>query len=220
MGKICYIIGAADPGKIRIAANDGDIVIAADAGYRHLAALGTKADLVLGDFDSLGFVPDDAEIIRHPVRKDDTDTMLAAREGMRRGYRTFVFIGCTGGKRPDHTLANLQTLLWLAERGADAYLVGDGHAYAAVRNGAVCFESDNRGTVSVFCFGQNAVGVYERGLSYTLEDAELTSGFPLGVSNSFIGERAEVGVKDGSLIIFWETDADKFLRTVRLNEKT
>ena len=220
MEKICYIVGAADLCKIKIRRNDGDLVIAADAGYRYLAELGLNADLVLGDFDSLGFVPDDAEIIRHPVRKDDTDTMLAAREGITRGYRTFVFLGCVGGCRPDHTIANLQTLLWLAENGARGYLFGDDHAYAAVKNGAIRFEGDNQGTLSVFCFGKNAEGVYERGLSYTLEDAELTSSFPLGVSNSFIGESAEVGVKDGSLIVFWETDAEEFLRTVKLNEKT
>ena len=219
MGKICYIVGAADLCEIQIRRDKSDLVIAADAGYRYLAKLGLKADIVLGDFDSLGFVPDDAEIIRHPVRKDDTDTMLAAREGVKRGYRTFVFLGCAGGSRPDHTLANLQTLLWLAENGARGYLVGNSYAYAAVKNGALRFESDNKGTLSVFCFGKDAEGVYERGLSYTLEDAELTSGFPLGVSNSFIGECAEVGVKDGSLIVYWETDAEKFLRTVKLNEK-
>ena len=220
MGKICYIIGAADLCKIGITRDKSDLVIAADAGYRHLDGLGLSADIVLGDFDSLGFEPGGAEIIRHPVRKDDTDTMLAAREGIKRGYRTFVLLGCVGGSRPDHTLANLQTLLWLAGKGARGYLVGDGYAYTAVKNSAVRFESDNRGTLSVFCFGKDAGGVYERGLSYTLEDAVLTSGFPLGVSNSFIGERAEVGVTDGSLIVFWETDSEKFLRTVKLNEKT
>lgn len=220
MGKICYIVGAADPCDIKVDPEECDLVIAADAGYRYLAELGIKADVVLGDFDSLGFVPDNIEIIRHPVRKDDTDTMLAAREGIKRGCRTFVFIGCVGGVRPDHTLANLQTLLWLAGKGAKGYLAGDGYAYTAVKNGAVRFERDNSGTLSVFCFGKNAKGVFERGLSYTLDNAGLTPDFPLGVSNSFIGENAEVGVKDGSLVVFWQTDAEKFLRTVKINEKT
>lgn len=55
--------------------------------------------------------------------------------------------------------------------------------------------------VSVFCHSDRAEGVTIQGLKYTLQDAELTNGFPLGVSNEFIGERAEISVKKGILLV-------------------
>ena len=55
-----------------------------DSGLLHLEALGFPADLVVGDFDSHP-VPDlPAETIRLPREKDDTDTVYAVREALRR----------------------------------------------------------------------------------------------------------------------------------------
>ena len=54
-----------------------DYVIAADGGLRHTNRLGITPNAVLGDFDSLGFTPEGANVF--PVEKDDTDTMLAIK---------------------------------------------------------------------------------------------------------------------------------------------
>jgi len=215
MKDLCYIVSAGDVGGILPRISEHDLVIAADAGYLALGRLGLTADIAVGDFDSLGSVPECKEIIKHPVRKDDTDTMLAVKTGYDRGYRSFVLLGCTGGARPDHTIANIQTLLWLAERGARGYMYGEPVSYTAICNGCVRFPSGGRGTVSVFCFGRDARGVCEKGLEYSLEDAVLTSSFPLGVSNSFTDGRAEISVRDGSLVICWQTSAGDFMNTVR-----
>ena len=204
MDKICYIISAGDLPRVRIDKRREDLVIAADAGYLNLEALGLSADITVGDFDSLSFVPENCEVIRHPVRKDDTDTALAVKTGLERGFRLFVIVGGTGGRREDHTIANIQTLIMLA--------------WTAISGRRMRFPGENSGTLSVFCFGGDAGGVNEKGLSYTLENAVMTASVPLGVSNSFTGVPAEVSVGSGTLVICWETDYQSFVRTVEYNE--
>jgi thiamine pyrophosphokinase len=41
-------------------------------------------------------------------------------------------------------------------------------------------------------------------LHYPLQSGQLTSGFPLGVSNHFIGKSARVTVRKGSLLALWD----------------
>ena len=203
--KSCYIVGAADFAPARFAPAPGDFVIAADAGILHLERLGAKPDLVLGDFDSLGRVPDYPDTEVSPVRKDDTDSMLAARRAVERGYGRLLFFGCLGGKRLDHTLANIQTLAWCATRGAEAYLVGEGCCLTALPGGrSLSFDARYSGDFSAFCLGEDAAGVTERGLSYGLENASLSAHFPLGVSNSFTGSPAQISLERGLLIIYWQ----------------
>ena len=68
-----------------------DLVIAADGGLAHLQKLNAEPQVILGDFDSLGFVPADARVF--PVEKDDTDAMLSVRLGLDRGYQDFLLYG-------------------------------------------------------------------------------------------------------------------------------
>ena len=206
MEPICYIVGAMEPGTIYIAPGRPALVIAADAGLDHLARQGIAPDLIVGDFDSLDRVPTGDNVIRHPVEKDDTDTLLAVKTGLDRGCRRFVLYGGVGGYL-DHTYANLQTLAYLADRGASGYLLGDGTAATVIRNGALYFTPAHRGRISVFCPGEAAIGVDEEGLYYALKDAALTAGFPLGVSNSFTGRSARISVRQGSLLVMWEESA-------------
>lgn len=185
---------------------DGSYVIAADKGIVQLRKKGVEPDLVVGDFDSLGYVPEARELVRHPVEKDDTDMMLAVREGLRRGYRDFILYGGVGG-RLDHTLANVQTLGFLQARGARGLLYGEGTAVTLLENGAMCFPAAAQGTLSVFCFGDKAEGVSESGLHYPLENASLTNAFPLGVSNDFTGQESSVSVQKGKLLLLWQSTA-------------
>ena len=105
--SVCVIVGAVPEDDLYIP--QGAYCIAADKGVLQFQSRHIEPDLVVGDFDSLGFVPKARELVRHPVEKDDTDMMLAVREGLRREYRDFLLYGGLGG-RLDHTLANIQTL--------------------------------------------------------------------------------------------------------------
>lgn len=202
MYPLCFIVGAMEPGRIA-SPEEGDLLLAADGGLVHLERQGLVPHLVVGDFDSLGRVPEGNNIIRHPVEKDDTDTMLAIKTGLERGYRDFVLYGCLGG-RLDHAYANLQALVFLARRGAAGWLLGGSLAVTAIRNGRLEFGAGREGVISVFCPDGEARGVTLTGLHYPLRDAVLTSAFPLGVSNRFTGAAASVSVEDGTLLVLWD----------------
>ena len=182
-----------------------DFVIAADGGMEHTEKLGITPNEILGDFDSLGYTPRGSRVF--PVEKDDTDAMLAVRRGLQLGYREFLLYGSLDGPRLDHTVANFQTLQFLCDHGARGILVGREMLVTAVKNGSISFPAGAGGTVSVFCMGADARGVTLKGLYYPLEKGTLTCGFPLGVSNHFTGEAAEISVEDGSLLVIWERNA-------------
>ena len=201
MGK-CVIFCAAEFENLVQPLKDEDLIIAADGGLRHTEKLGIRPDVILGDFDSLGFAPEGANVF--PVEKDDTDAMLAVRHGLAMGYRDFLLYGSLDGPRLDHTVANFQTLQFLCGHGAFGVLSGLNTMAAVVKNASLTFPAGCDGTVSVFCMGPDAHGVTLRGLYYPLENGTLTAGFPLGVSNHFTGEAAEISVADGSLLVIWE----------------
>lgn len=199
----CYIFAAGDFDALVERPADGDLILAADAGYHNCRAAGLRPTLVIGDFDSMD-APEGEALLRLPVEKDDTDSLRAARLGLERGCRDFVLYGGTGGRRADHTLANLQTLAFLASRGAQARMYAPGCVWRALRNTRLDFPAGMRGTLSVFCPDGEARGVTIRGAKYTLEYGTLRSDFPLGVSNSFTGQAASVEVMDGTLLIYHE----------------
>ncbi len=202
--KRCIIFCAGEFHGLALPVGPEDLVIAADGGYRHTQALGIKPDVILGDFDSLGHVPAGAEVF--PVEKDDTDAMLAVRRGLALGCREFYLYGTLEGPRLDHTVANFQTLQYLADRGAVGYLVGGRETVTVVKDGALCFPAQASGCLSVFCLGADARGVAIRGAKYELEDGALTAGFPLGVSNRFVSRPVTVRVAQGSLTVIWQRE--------------
>ena len=200
--KTCVIFCAAGfDGLIENIQKD-DIVIAADGGLVHINGLGLAPQVVLGDFDSLGYVPEGANVF--PVEKDDTDAMLAARKGLALGCSRFLLYGSLDGPRLDHMVANFQTLQFLADHGATGYLVGKDHIVTVVKNGKIHFPATAGGIVSAFCMGADAKGVTIEGLQYTLENGTLSAGFPLGVSNHFVGKEATISVKNGSLLVIYD----------------
>lgn len=226
----CYVVGAGDFTPRGFAPGPGDLVLAADGGYRALYSLGYTPDLLLGDFDSLGDLPlpADLPVVRFPVRKDDTDTGLALRHGLEQGFRDFALYGCAGG-RVDHLLANFQSMARVSRLGAtvrlaapdyDAWaLTGPGpsgpapatpDALAPAPAAVLTLPPRPGGTlVSVFCHGDRAEGVTLTGLAYPLSDAVLTGDFPLGVSNRRLdGQRATVAVRRGTLLILQSAGPD------------
>lgn len=203
--KTCYIVGAGEfYGSI--CPDSCDLVIAADGGYAELARHGVRCDLLIGDFDSLGDMPVGVETIRHPVKKDDTDTFLAYREGVKRGYTDFEIYGGLGGYE-DHSFANLCLLLYAKRQGHEARLIGK-HTVASVILNEACRISGERGErLSVFAFGGDAAGVSISGAEYCCQNITLTPDFPLGVSNSFTDEDVHISVERGALLIIREVQS-------------
>ena len=201
MGK-CLIFCAAGFDGLAAPIGAEDYLLAADGGLRHLEELNISPHGIIGDFDSLGYVPTGAEVF--PVEKDDTDAMLAARKGLELGYREFLFYGSLDGKRLDHTIANFQTLQFLHDRGATGYLIGKDYIVTVAGEETLEFPAASTGILSLFCLGPDAEGITLENLHYPLNNGTLTSGFPLGVSNHFIGKSARITVKKGSILALWD----------------
>jgi len=200
----CIIFCAGEFDGLLQAIAPEDHVIAADGGLRHVQKLGITPHSIIGDFDSLGYIPQNAAVF--PVEKDDTDAMLAARRGLAAGFDRFLIYGALDGPRLDHTIANFQTLQFLADHGATGYLIGNRQIATVVKNSALSFPPEATGIVSVFCMGSDAHGITLRGLKYCLQNGDLHSGYPLGVSNHFIGEAACIRVTNGSLLVLWDRE--------------
>ena len=215
--RICYVVGAMSLSlSLRPSPAPGDYVIAADRGYDSLMAYGVTPDLVVGDFDSLGYMPQHPNVTRLPAEKDDTDMVFALRRGLDMGYRRFVLLGGLGG-RLEHTLGNLQLLDWLSTQGAVGFLAGEKTVVTALRDSSLAFPPSMSGYLSVLCSSGTAHGVTLSHLKYPLTGYDMTSSFPIGVSNEFLPDQpAAVSVKDGCLLLVWEDKGDFYLRLPKL----
>lgn len=210
MEKICVIFGA---GEVYTPTRrfDGALVIAADGGYAAAVREGFAPDAVIGDFDS-GDMPEDspAYVVKLDRNKDDTDMLAAVRLGLRRGCRTFVLYGGTGG-RPDHTFANYAVLRFLNDYDARGYLIDRDTVATVMTEDKLVLPKTACGTVSVFPFGGTAEGIAYKNLKFTPEGDKLDPYYPLGVSN-YTNGGAEISVKHGSLLVFFpreKTDKTK-----------
>lgn len=199
MSKTCYIFGAGEYSDNKFSFDKSDYIIAADGGYLQLREQNITPHLIIGDFDSMQ-KPDVPNVIEYASEKDETDMMIAIKQGLAKGYRLFRLYGGTGG-RFDHTMANIQCLSYIAQNNAVGFLYGDKHTLIAITNRDVSFGPQCKGFVSVFSLTDFSFGVNISGLKYELNNHTLSSNEPLGVSNEFIGERSTVSVRNGTLLI-------------------
>lgn len=203
---ICYVVGAGENYGLDFIPKEEDYVIAADAGFAALEQKGIEMDIVIGDFDTLSFVPDHPNAIVLNREKDTTDMWSAVREGVKKGYERF-HIYCGTGGRIEHTIANMQLLTELSQSGKRGFLFGKDYIITSVTNGMLELPEQASGFVSVFSHSDRAEGVCIEGLKYKLQDVVLTNSFPLGVSNEFIGKKGKISVANGTLWIVFPMEA-------------
>lgn len=197
----CVVICAGEQGDMTFSPEKTDFVICCDAGLRAAERLGITPDLIMGDFDSYeGELPEGIETKRFPVEKDDTDSMLALREGLKRGFKNFLLLFSLGG-RLDHTMANIQALAFLEENGACGELLGAEDSVKLLKNGKMEIPYREGWNFSLFAFGQTARGVTLTGMQYPLENADITQSFPIGMGNHLIAPKGSVSVREGALLI-------------------
>ena len=199
---VCYIVGAGDFSRA-FSPNDDDLVIAADGGYDHLVKFGIRCDVLLGDLDSIKEVPTGVKTLKFPIKKDETDTYLAYREGIKLGYKTFYIYGGTGG-REDHTFANYCLLLKAKEDGNNAFLISDKAKVSLIKNERATLCGAVGKHLSLFPFGSDARGVTIKGAEYECENQNLEVNFPLAVSNIFKDSPVNIEVTNGALLVMEE----------------
>lgn len=199
----CVLIGAGEMKITQLSLEEDDFVIAVDGGLDHCKRLQIRPNLLVGDFDSVesDLTEYRGELIKLPCEKDDTDMIFAIKEGMKRGYNDFLLYGATGG-RLDHTIANIQTLIFINSMHAKGMILDDKLEIQVLTNhNTITFGKERKGILSVFSLDAESKGVNITGMKYELADATIHSNFPIGVSNEFIGEPGSVSVEDGTLLL-------------------
>lgn len=222
---VCALVGAgpfnAECFRAQQAAGAFACVVAVDGGFAALEAVGCTPSVVLGDFDSLGYVPEvpeTVEVFEYPAHKCESDMELALRLAQDRGYSEVEVYGAIGG-RLDHTLANLQLLASFSERGlrvtavdlleADDTLAATREARAlgtalTFLTGPAKLELEPHPgeTISVFSLSDESHDVTETGLVYPLDHVTLTNRTSWGLSNEFTETPATISVASGILVVF------------------
>lgn len=199
----CVIIGGADIidyEKTREYLRQEDFLIFCDCGLRHREGLGVAPKLIVGDFDSFENPGLETETIVLPCEKDDTDTVFAVKEALKRGFDDFLLLGVIG-QRIDHTLGNVSVLKMLYDRGVPAVIVDDYCEMQAVGKD-VAYVDDSYPYFSLINIFGKTEGITIKNAKYPLSDAEIACDYQYGVSNEVIkGKRAEVSVSDGCILL-------------------
>lgn len=201
--KRCVIVGGADIGRYDIIKNyisDDDFAVYCDCGLRHMENLGLPASLIVGDFDSHVNPELDVETIVLPREKDDTDTVFAVKEALKRGYDDFLLIGVVGG-RLDHSLGNVSVLAMLDSLGKTAKIVDD-YSEMEIAGAQTKYIDGSFSYFSLLNVFGEASGIYERNAKFPLENAEITCEYQYGISNEVLsGKTAEVTVTNGRMLL-------------------
>ena len=199
----CIIVGGADINNydfIRESLQSDDYVIFCDSGLKHLASLQVKPSLIVGDFDSHENPHLDTETIVLPCEKDDTDTVYAMKEAIKRGFDTFLLIGVIGG-RLDHTLGNISMLLYLDSHGCKGTTIDD-YSEMEIVSSAPAYIEDKYEFFSLLNITGCAKGITIQNAKYPLNDGEITCEYQYGVSNEVLpGKTAIVSVREGKLLL-------------------
>lgn len=203
MKRRCVIVGGAGIRSYQAVweyLNPDDFNIFCDSGLRHQEWLGIEPHLIVGDFDSHENPRLDVETVVLPREKDDTDTVFAVKEAVRRGFDDFLLLGAVGG-RLDHTLGNLSILLMLHRQGKRALLVDDYSEMEIVSRDPVCID-DSFSYFSLLNISGTAEGITVEGAKYPLRDGSIPCTWQYGISNEVLpGHQARVSVGKGELLL-------------------
>lgn len=201
--KRCVIVGGADINNyeyIESRLSEDDFIVFCDSGLKHLEYLQVTPGLIVGDFDSHKNPNLDVETIVLPCEKDDTDTVYAVKEAIKRGFDEFLLIGVIGG-RLDHTLGNVSILLHLESLSKKGKIIDD-YSEMEIVSKEPAFIDDSYAFFSLLNITGTAKGVTIRNAKYPLDNAEITCEYQYAVSNEVIsGKIAEVFVQNGKALL-------------------
>ena len=209
--EYCLIISGGDyePIPKKYKKQNITYVIACDHGYDYSRNMHIKPNYVVGDFDSMNcdmsaVKESGAEYRTYPSEKDDTDTMLAVKDALARGYLNII-VCCAFGGRLDHTYANIQACAYGAKMGARVIALGKAEetiligANGSTANISICRDDDQY--LSVFSITDKCEDVTITGAKYNTERVTLTNTFPIGISNEFSSDVVNISLTKGIMMI-------------------
>lgn len=178
-----------------------DILIACDKGYGYAKNMRLTPDVVIGDFDSFtGVIDPDIKVLRYPIEKDDTDTMLAVKYALNEGCDRIVICSALGG-RMDHTIANIQSMAYAASHGALCEIMSENEYMRTFTGGKTRVKERDGYSISLFSLSDECKDLSIEGAKYNLKNATLTNIFPLGYGNSREHDYVTISMSSGILLI-------------------
>lgn len=211
----CFIITAFINGNIKYNLNvtQNDYIICADGGYKFAKQAGIIPNLIIGDFDSFNDnPPQNIQTITYSTEKDDTDTMLCIKYAIEKEFDSIYIVGGIGG-RLDHTISNIQSMVWAIEfwhnnhiKGKKISMCDSQNHVMLIMNDSIKLSGSPKEKISLISYSQNCINVTTKNLKWELTNAELKNSFPLGISNEFLTSECEISVEQGQLLIIKSKD--------------
>lgn len=177
-------------------------VVAADGGANHLARIGVRPEVVVGDLDSIragvrAWIGEDRCVLRDDQEHTDLHKAFAYLVNELGSHRAIVL--AAAGGRQDHALEALGVLARWAGRGA--FEMRDGSCRIVPVRWQRVFATFPEQTVSLLPWGR-CEGVRTHGLHWELADEALDVTRRTGVSNRAVGSQVKVRVHAGTLLVF------------------
>ncbi len=190
-------------------AGNADFVIGTDGGAEFLFENNIPFDVAIGDFDSLSnknlieeFRKNKIEVIKFPREKDFSDTELAVRFALKKGYFDFTFTNALGN-RIDHLLFNISVMIFLTEQKKKCKIL-DKEEEIYITENNLKLEVKKEYTVSVYPLTQTVIIENSYGLKYPLKGLRITQNSTLTLSNIIIKNEVYIKVKSGMILFIIE----------------
>ncbi len=203
-----------DPAYYEKKLEGADITLAADGGAELFLRLDTAPDYVIGDFDSLDEVKIDslknmgAELIKHPVEKDETDAELCLDFMKEKGVEEAVLLASLGG-RIDQELANIFLLEYSFKLGISSVIREKEVEVGLIFNHRI-ITGEKGSRLSLLPLDSRVKNISISGCKYTAENLDMNRYKTRGLSNKITEHRAEITLDDGILIYI--IDSSKTVR--------
>lgn len=187
---------------------DTDMVICVDGGARHLYNENLMPDIIIGDLDSIDykilkdFQMQGVQFIKHPIRKNKSDTELALDYAIESGANDIIFLGVTGS-RLDHSMANIFMLYKLVNQNINASII-DSHNEVFITKDMLKIDNKPGHFVSIIPLTDSRITL--KGFEYDTHSVDFSFGTTLGISNEVKEKEASVKVESGTCLVIRSRD--------------
>lgn len=190
-----------------------DLILAVDGGLRLCHDAGILPTHLVGDFDTVeaplleqyAHLPG-MQVIRHNPEKDATDTELAMDLAIQTQAERIHILGGTGS-RIDHSMANIYLLLHAHREHIPCCMYDACNKLSLLSGERVISRKEQYGNyVSLLPVTETVKGITLEGFKYGLDEAELSIGSSLGVSNEITASRAKIRCRQGILLVVESRD--------------
>lgn len=188
-----------------------DCIIAVDKGLEVLNNIKILPNYIIGDFDSvnkdvlLKYNSNNIQIIQLNPEKDFSDTHMALKLAIELNSSEIYIVGALG-KRIDHTISNIHILKETLENDIKCKIIDSNNEIQLITKGEYVVQKSKYKYISLIPLTTEVTGITLTGFKYPLNNATLSIGHSIGVSNEIVCDNATITIKKGILIMIKSND--------------